>query len=112
MVAFHLRPVFVIIVGVGTQSSFRAFSSIQSVSEVVIRARPLKYGCIEDFGSMPYMAVPVARVAAQGVLPCRVLAPADAVGHPVHPIKWYFESDQVLARPDIRSVTVRVVDIV
>lgn len=59
---------------------------------------------------MPHLEVLVARAAPQAALPRRLLAPADAVGNPVHPIRWLFEGFQVRSGADIRSMLVRIVD--
>lgn len=61
---------------------------------------------------MPHMKVLVVRAARQGAPLCRVLAPADAAGYSLHPIKRFFGGDRVGVKPGIHTELVRVVDMV
>lgn len=56
------------------------------------------------------MEVLVAHATPEPTLLSRVLAPVDAAGYPVHPVKRLFKRGQFRARLDIRSMLVHVVD--
>lgn len=60
---------------------------------------------------MLHMKVLVVHEAQQAALPCHVLAPVDAGGYPVHPIRRLFKRRQVHAKWDTRPMLVRVVGV-